>query len=269
MDKVNYRTGEDTFIVIDGLASSTLLFQILDASGNPKISDTIFLGYNGKKEMVIDLEGYTSGVYTMVISRGQEQFSQVFTIGLREGADSIEINLTKDSYFRGEPITILVNAGPNVILTITMIDPFGEIFKVEETFTNREGTMQEISFKVPADGRIGDWTIQANSGPNIATKEFSVIEDLKEGLSITEITFEHSYQGELVTITGFGAKLTQGITIEITSSDGEEIDTLWFFSTKTGKFSTHWIIPPDLPPGFYTITASDYFGSDSVTIEIG
>jgi len=269
IDKVNYRTGEDTFIVIDGLASSTLLFQILDASGNPKISDTIFLGYNGKKEMVIDLEGYTSGVYTMVISRGQEQFSQVFTIGLREGVDPIEINLTQDFYFRGESITIFANAGPSVILTITMIDPFGEIFKVEETFTDREGTMQEISFRVPADARIGDWTIQANSGPNITTKEFSVTEDRKEGLSITEITFEHSYQGELVTITGFGAKLTQGITIEITSSDEEVIDTLWFFSTKTGKFSTHWIIPPDLPPGFYTITASDYSGSDSVTIEIG
>ena len=43
----------------------------------------------------LDLDGYASGVYTAVISKGSAQSTEIFAVGLQTGSGSIEINTTK------------------------------------------------------------------------------------------------------------------------------------------------------------------------------
>ena len=46
---------------------------IVDPSDKTKFSDTITLGPDGKKSYELDLSGYASGVYTVVVTRGNAQ----------------------------------------------------------------------------------------------------------------------------------------------------------------------------------------------------
>jgi len=67
-----------------------------------------------------------------------------------------------------------------------------------------------------------------------------------------------SAAGTIITFSGHGAVLSQWVTFEIFSDDGEVVvEGLRVLSTGVGEFQITWIVPKDFAPGKYTIKASD------------
>jgi len=89
----------------------------------------------------------------------------------------------------------------------------------------------------------------------------------QEPMSVSTNKASYNY-GEMVTIGGQGAQ-SYSISIQITSSSGEEITKVSTFKTSAGEFSTLWIVPTGLEHGTYTITASDSSQTAQTTITIG
>jgi len=257
MDKLNYATGEIAKVEIQGPTSSTVTLLVIDPSDKPKFSEAVILGPEGQKTFDLDLTGYASGVYTIVVTRGNAQADDVFSVGLQIGSGPIKVLTTKETYQPGEMILILGNTSPNVLLTLELIDPNGEIVKTKETFTNKDGLFSE-NIRIPVDAQEGVWTVKAKSGANFATVEITV-GGSAEGLIVFVEDIVQTPSGTQVNIKGSGAAVNQNVVLLITSSDGTEIVELTTHATGTGNFETLWIVPSDLPLGTYTITARDAF----------
>ncbi|MFB5626495.1 MAG: biofilm-associated protein, partial [Nitrosopumilus sp.] len=134
-DKLSYKIGETAIITLSGKASEIINLLIIDPSDKPKgDAISITLQPDGRGTHSIELDGYASGVYTAVISKGSAQSTEVFTVGLQTGSGEIDINTTKLDYHPGDSVLILGETGPNVLLTVSLINPEGEEIKVKETF---------------------------------------------------------------------------------------------------------------------------------------
>ncbi|RMW39648.1 MAG: biofilm-associated protein [Nitrosopumilus sp.] len=267
-DELNYSASDTAIISITGKASEIVSLLIIDPSDKPKgDSISITLGGDGTAEYQLDLSGYASGVYSAVISKGSAQSTEIFTVGLQTGSGDIKINTTKLGYAPGDSILILGDTAANVLLTISLADPDGNVVKEKDTFSNKNGKISESTFRIPSDGEGGMWTINAKSGANFDTIEVEVIATVTEGVQITV--------KEGINIPGVGDSMqikivgvSQTTQIEIISEDGEIIDTLEFIASSGGEINQPWIIPKDTEPGTYTIKVSDAFSSTESTFEI-
>ncbi|MEE9563687.1 MAG: biofilm-associated protein [Nitrosopumilaceae archaeon] len=268
MDKTNYKAGDKAIISFIGPASSTISLLIIDPSDQATFTDTIIVGPDGKKEYELDLTGYGSGVYTAVVSRGNAQAEELFSVGLQTGSGQIEISTTKDSYKPGDPILLLGKSGANILVKLTLYDPDGNEIKSKEIFTDKDGVLSEGTFRIPSEAKIGVWKMKAVSGPNFVETEFSVTPSEEQGMSIIVTDISKGVYGNLVTINGFGAEPSRTIVIVVTSSEGEEIDELTVFATGVGDFSVIWKVPDETSPGIYTIEASDSISSAETTVDL-
>ena len=267
-DKLNYKTSETAIISLSGTESEIVSLLIIDPSDKPKgdsISITLLPDGTGTYEL--DLDGFSSGVYTAVVSKGTAQSTEIFTVGLQIGSGDIKINTTKTDYLPGDSILILGDTNPNVLLTITMTDPNGDEIKVKETFSDKNGKISEDAFRIPSDGVAGTWTINAKSGSNFVNTEIIVRAVEQEGM-IVSIEEGESFGGvgKTMNIHVFGG--AQTVTIKIIAEDGEVITQLEFPASNEGEINQPWIIPKDTEPGTYTITAEDAFNSAEATFEI-
>ncbi|KFM21098.1 hypothetical protein AAA799B03_01380, partial [Marine Group I thaumarchaeote SCGC AAA799-B03] len=139
-DELNYSAGDTAIISLTGKASEIVSLLIIDPSDKPKgDSISITLAGDGTAEYELDLSGYASGVYSAVVSKGSAQSSEVFTVGLQTGSGDIQINTTKLDYAPGDSILILGDTAKNVLLTITLSDPDGNIIKEKDTFSDKNG----------------------------------------------------------------------------------------------------------------------------------
>ena len=267
-DKLNYKVGETAIITLSGKASEIISLLIIDPSDKP-IGDaiSITLEPDGRGTHTIELEGYASGVYTAVISKGSSQSTEIFTVGLQTGSGEIEINTTKIDYQPGDSVLILGDTGANVLLTITMTDPDGNVIKSKDTFSDKNRKISESSFRIPSDGKPGMWTIKAQSGSNFAETEIEVLGTALEGMIVVV--------SKGADIPGFGKTLDihvigaeQTVQISIIAEDGEIIEELSFPSSKDGEINQPWIIPKDTEPGTYTIRVEDAFNSAESSFEI-
>ena len=267
-DKLNYKSNETAILSIIGKSSEIISLLIIDPSDKPKgDSISITLQADGRATHSLDLKGYSSGVYTAVISKGSAQSSEVFTVGLQVGSGEIEINTTKVDYNPGDSVLILGDTNSNILLDITMNDSDGNEIKTKETFSDKDGKISENSFRIPSDAKSGIWTITAKSGPNFHTIEIEILALVEEGM-IVSVTEGHKIAGigESVNIQVFGGKHIVDITI--VAEDGEIIEELAFPASSTGEINQPWIIPADTEPGTYTIKVSDAFNSVETTFEI-
>jgi len=267
-DKLNYSSGDILLLDIQGPSSATISILIADPSDKNKFSDSIILGPDGQSTYELDLTGYSSGVYTAVISRGNAQTSDVFSVGLNTGSGEIKASTTKNTYQPGESILVLGESGPNILLTVELLDINGEIVKSKETFTNKNGVFSESSFKIPLDAEPGKWTVQARSGANFYDVEITVVGDIETGMVLLIDSVVPSPGGDIVNISGFGAAVSQQIKITIFDEVGEEISEMLIFSTGTGEFATIWLITNDIPPGTYTVKAVDSLDEAETTLVI-
>ena len=241
---------------------------IIDPSDKPKGETiSITLQPDARGTHTLDLTGYSSGVYTAVVSKGSSQNQEIFTVGLQSGSGEIGINTTKNEYYPGDSILILGETNSNVLLTITMTDPDENQIKVKETFSDKNGKISEDSFRIPSDGKPGTWKINAKSGSNFDSIELDVLGIAQDGMAIT-ITDNPKLDGvdDFITIHVFG--VAQTVKIDIVAEDGEIIDSLQFPATQSGEINQPWKIPKDIEPGTYTIIVTDAFNTSEQTFEI-
>ena len=213
------------------------------------------------------MENYTSGVYTAVVSKGNTQNSEIFTVGLQTGSGEIKTNTTKINYLPGDSILILGNTGSNVLLTVTLMDPDGNSIKVKETFSDKTGKISESSFRIPSDGKPGIWKINTKSGANFNTIEIEVLSTLQEGMQVSVKEGEKiAGVGKTITIRVLGAQQT--VQIEIIAEDGEILFDSSFPASSQGEINQPWLIPKDTEPGTLTIKVSDARNSAEATFEL-
>ncbi|NWK08693.1 biofilm-associated protein [Marine Group I thaumarchaeote] len=269
LDKLNYKAGEIAIISIIGKGSDVVSLLILDPSDRPKgVAVTIILEPDGRGTYSLNLDGYSSGAYTAIISKGGTQNIEIFAIGLQTGSGQIEINTTRipPNYLPGDPILILGNTSPSAILTIILTDPDGNEVKVKETFSDKNGKISESSFRIPSDAVSGMWTINAKSGSNFDIVEIEVLATLQEGIQVSVKDIETlGVVGKIITIKVIGAQQT--VEIEIIAEDGEIIETLSFQASSQGEINQPWIIPKEMEPGIYTVRVVDAFDSAETTFK--
>jgi len=264
-DKLNYKPTEKAIITMTGKSSQVLNLLIIDPSDKPKGAEIpITLGPDGRGTYSLDLKGYSSGVYSAILSKGSAKSTEVFTVGLQSGSGEIKIGTTKLSYEPGESILVLGTTKPNTLLTLTMLDANGNAVKTIEAFADKHGKVTEDSFRIPSNAKQGLWKINAKSGSNFATAEIEIITLKKEGLIIL-VEDSQSIQGvgKALTIRVLGAQQT--VNIQIISDEDEIIEELAFPASKEGKIIQPWIIPPGTEPGTYTFKAKDAYNSAETT----
>ncbi|MBS3926861.1 MAG: biofilm-associated protein [Nitrosarchaeum sp.] len=272
-DKLNYKSTETAKISLSGKPSDKVTLLIIDPSDKTKIieegksSVSITLGQDGRKTYNLALSGYASGAYTAVVNKGASKSSEIFTVGLQTGSGAIKIGSTKLEYRPGEPILILGDTKENSILTITLSDPDGTVWKTEEIFSDKNGKIADDSLRLPSSAVSGIWKVNAKSGSNFDNIEIEVITSKEEGLTVTV------EQG--IEISGFGKSLNfkvinaeQTVKMVIQDSNGKIIDTLTFPSNKAGEIKQPWFIPKDMVPGTYTIKVTDARNTDETTFTI-
>ncbi|MCE9618232.1 MAG: biofilm-associated protein [Nitrosarchaeum sp.] len=272
-DKLNYKSTETAIISLTGKPSDKLSMLIVDPSDKPKVfSDgnnviPITLQQDGRKTYSLDLSGYSSGVYTAVVNKGSSKSSETFTVGLQTGSGEIGISSTKLEYRPGESILILGEANPNALLTVTLTDPDGNVWKTKETFSDKNGKIADGGLRIPSKAKPGIWTINAKSGSNFDEIEIEVITSIEEGLVVTV------NQG--IEIPGFGKSISikvinaiQTVQIEIISSNGDVIETLSFPASGKGEIKQPWFIPKGTSPGTYTIKVKDAQNTAETTFDI-
>jgi len=260
-DKPNYKKSEVATVNIDGPASATLALLVLDSSDRQQFADNqVVLQLDGKLEYELDLKNYTSGGYTLVLSRANTKISEEFSVGLDVGSGQIDVLTTKDVYQASDPILILGKTNPSVLIKIQLVDPSGVVVKEEKTFTDKKGRISDGSFRIPADAVAGDWMIRATSGSTFAETPLEVVATIQEGM-VVNVEIETIGAADYLHYHVLGAKNT--VKIKITDSEGEEIVQLSGRPNQDGKVEQLWPIPKDLPPGLYTINATD--GTDSAS----
>ena len=268
-DKLNYKIGDTAIITIAGKASEIISLLIIDPSDKP-IGDTtsITLEPDGRAIHTLSLTGFSSGVYTAVISKGSSQSTEVFTVGLQTGSGEIKINTTKTDYHPGDSVLILGETkSANVLLTVTMTDPEGNEIKRKETFSDKNKKISEDAFRIPSDVIAGMWTITAKSGSNFDSIEIEVhaISQDEMAIQIDEGPEVPGY-GKTINIHVIGVKQT--VSIEIIASNGEIIEDLSFPASAEGEINQPWVIPKDTEPGTYTMRVSDAFNITEKEFEI-
>jgi len=266
-DKLNYKSSEEAIITLVGKPSELVSLLIIDPSDKPKgESISITLEPDGRGSYTLDLDGFSSGIYSAIVSKGNTKSTETFTVGLQTGSGEISIVTTKFTYEPGEAILILGETKPNVLFTLTLIDPDENEVKVKESFSDKNGKITENSFRLPSEAEPGMWKIKAKSGSNFELIEIEVTSIAIDGMVITVVEGDQiPAVGKTITIRVLGAKQT--VSIEIIPEKGDIIE-LSFVASDEGKIIIPWIIPPDIVPGIYTFKATDAYNTAETTFEL-
>lgn len=272
-DKLNYKTTEIAAISLTGKPSDKVSLLIIDPSDKAKIIEdgkstvSITLGQDGRKTYNLDLSGYSSGAYTAVVNKGASKSSEMFTVGLQTGSGAIKIGSTKLDYRAGESILILGDTKENSLLTLTLSDPNGEVWKTKEIFSDKKGKIAEDGLRLPSSAEPGIWKVNAKSGANFDNVEIEVITSKEEGLVVSvESGIEISGYGKSLNIKVLNAQQT--VKMVILNSEGKIIETLSFPANKAGEIKQPWFIPKGTVPGTYTIKVNDAHNTAEATFSI-
>jgi len=268
LDKVNYKTDDNIKIIFSGKALDVIKLRIIDPQNN-RVGEIIpiTLQSNNRGIYEIDLKGYASGVYSVVVSKGSDQDTKIFTVGLQTGAGTIKINATKSTYLAGDSMVLLGDATKNSIMIISLMDPDGKIIRDKNTFSDNDGRISDNSFKIPKDAKQGTWKIMVRSGASSDSTEFEVLSTMEEGMIISIIEgLEIDSETKTITINVTGAQ--QNVRVEIITSDGEVVDVFTSLASAQGNISLPWSIPSNIEPGTYTIDVTDAFNNIQITFEI-
>ncbi|MGD8707952.1 MAG: biofilm-associated protein [Nitrosopumilaceae archaeon] len=267
-DKLSYKSSDKATITLTGKPSEVVNLLIIDPSDKPKgEAIPITLKPDGTNSHILDLKGFSSGVYSAVVSKGSAKSTETFTVGLLTGSGEISISTTKTSYEPGESVLVLGDTKPNVLLTLILIDPNENEVKEVLTYSDKQGKITENAFRIPSEAKSGTWKLNAKSGSNFDIVEFEVTTLKIEGLVISVKDDQQiPGVGKTVEITVLGAE--QLVKIDIVSDEGEIIEKLSFPASDQGKVIQPWIIPPGTEPGIYTFKAKDAFNEAETTYEV-
>ena len=267
--QVNYSAGSDIDLIIRGQPHKTVSIVVIDESDKQKISDSIELDDNGNYTYYIESDEIGTGAFTVEVRHGVSRGSTVFTIGLSTGTGIIEFQTIKDEYRLGDQILIIGKTGNSVILTVSIIDPTGSVIREFDTFTDRIGTFKVDNFKIPSNGRTGDWIIKIGNNANIVEKSFSVVE-LTDMIQVNLDKDDRIYRnGDMMAISGKNAIVGSSITVTITDLNGIKVTPDLFISvTSTGEFYTIWQVPKNIEPGIYDVYVNDDTNDASISFTV-
>ena len=267
MDKLNYQNADKPVINISGPPTSTLNLVIVDPSGKQKFADTVLLGPDGFVGYSFNVTSYTPGIYSAVVTRGNDKATENFAIGLQTGCGAISMQTVKTTYLLGDPIIILGKSNPNCIIRVTLTDPNGVIVKSEETFSDKVGIFSTTDFRIPSDSTVGTWQIDATSGINHSSLPLTIKSGL-EGISVKLDRSPPIYirGNDIVTISGTGAGNDANVIINVLGTNSTQITSFNISSTNVGDFSTVWKVPLNFIPGSYTIQVKS--GTSQATTNI-
>jgi len=267
MEKTNFDLNSKAILSIVGPASSNLSITILDSNDNIEMTDSITSSSIGKNKYAIDLDGLDSGVYRAVVSSINIQDSVKFSIGLESASGPISLVATQANYSAGESIFVIGNTASNARITITLLDPSGNVSAITETFSDSTGSFSTTDIGIPSDGALGNWKVTAHNRLDNNSVEINV--SIPTGKSLTLQIEETQFAiGDIIIIKGIGQSDSNRLEVKITNESGEEIVSLHTPITSSGAFSLPWTIPNGFDTGTYTITVSDDDNSSSFEIFI-
>jgi hypothetical protein len=267
MEKTNFALNSKAILSVIGPPSSKLSITLLDSNDNIKSTAPATTSSDGKIRYSLDLDGLDSGVYRVAISAGNNQDSVKFSIGLEAGSGAISLISIQENYSPGESILILGNTGSNARLTITLLDPSGNVSAITETFSDSTGSFSTEDLGIPSNAILGNWKITAHS--RLDSKSIDIIVSIPTGKNLTlQIEETQFVIGDKVIIKGVGQSDSNRLEIKITNESGEIVESLKTPITSSGTFYLPWTIPSGFNPGTYTITINDNENSDSFEIFI-
>ena len=269
-NKVNYSSSENAMISLLGKPSELLKMIIINPSGSINGDEiSIPLQEDGRATYELELTGFSSGIYTAIIQKGNSQSSEKFSVGLQLGSGPIEAQTTQATYSQGERILLIGTTNPNVLLTASLLDPNGIKIKNIEIPSSSDGTFKVNEFKIPVDAISGTWKINVSSGSNLDKSEFEVISTAEEGIVINV--------GEIEKIQGLGNSIKieiitnqkTSVTMQVSDKNSKPIgESHSCILTTDLKCEIIWTFPNDILPGTYTITVNDSIITSQKTFEI-
>ena len=268
--KLNYNPNENVIVTIQGMPNSAVSIIIIDEASKERLSDSVELGPDGFLIYEFSAGDLSSGAFSIELRQGKARGDTVFTIGLTSGSGPIQMQTTKDQYNPGESILVMGNTGKNSLITISLYDSDDNILKKVESFSNKEGAFRTDKLRIPNDPLIGEWTVKAKSGGNIAEYKIKVVAELDNVVILVDKeSLEYTFS-EIVNISGAGAVEGTAVKLEFFDSNGDTISgSLLVYSTSTGEYATSWIIPDDIEPGLVEIKVTSTGGdTSSLTITI-
>ncbi len=256
MDKTNFSLNSKAILNILSPPLSKLTITILDSNDNIKITETITSSSTGKNRHTLDLDDLSSGVFRAAVTTSNMQDSVKFSIGLEPGSGEISLIATRGNYSPGDSILVIGNTGGNARLTVTLLDPAGNISAQTETFSGSNGSFSTENIGIPSNAELGKWKITANS--RLDSKSIDVIVSIPtdEGitLQIEQATFS---VGDVITIKGIAVVKTTSVDVEIIDRNGDVVAELGTPITSDNTFSLPWTVPMGFDIGTYTIKAHD------------
>jgi len=256
LNNVNYY-GEDVAIIgITGKNSQNIKLLIMDQNGNEKFNDNIQLGPDGKGKYDLSLTKFSPGIYTLLVSMGNLQASDVFTVGLRLSSMTIDLNMNKKTYNPGQSLHVFGISEPNTTLDLLLIDPDGIIISEKESFANKNGELMIKDFVIPYDVAFGKWIVRAEGISKFVNFEFQV-NPLEKELQSVRVTDVFSLPiGTFVTIEGFVPE-EQTVEIIIVDRLGNTVFQTNVITTESGEFDLLWRAPPESLSGTYSVIVTD------------
>ena len=263
--KLNFSINEDVEILIQSVSNAQISLILIDSADRERLSDNINLGPDGRELYKISAAELSSGAYTISGKRGESADDAKFTVGFTTGSGSILIQTTKSEYQQSEQVLILGSTDAiNVLLDVTIVDPNGKTIKRIDTFSDRFGVFKIDNFRIPADGKLGVWTINAKSGGNFDSVEVTVLGDSDE--LIIRLDKDNYNSSEMMNISGTGAEAT--VSLKMFNLDGDKVNELNIIPKDNGDFSTIWMIPSDIIPGEYEILVDDGIRNVSIKFTV-
>ena len=269
-NKINYSQAEKPVISLLGKPSDVLRMMIISPSGSIIGQDILIkLQEDGRATYEIELSGYSSGIYTAVVQKGNSQSSEKFSVGLQLGSGPIDAKTTQTEYNQGERILLIGSTNSNVLLDVELVDPNGVKIKSMQVPSRSDGTFTVDEFKIPSNAIIGLWKINVISGLNLDKTEFQVNSSDIDAIKINV--------GETIKIPGFGESIKFGIlanqktsvTLQILDQSNTPISEI-LSCTPTAEFKCEilWTIPNDIDVGTYIVKVSDSIIIEESTFEI-
>ena len=265
MEKTNFILDSKAVLSIIGPVSSKISITVLDTNDNVKLTDSVTTASSGKIKYIIDLDGFSAGVYRAAVSTTNIQDSVKFSIGLEPGSGAISLTTTKDNFSPGESILLIGNTGNNARLTITLFDPSGNISSQTEIFSDSTGAFSTDDIGIPANGILGNWKITAHSRLDSKSVDISVSVPTSKGITIQieETVFSI---GDTIMIKGIAISDVSRLEVEIINQSDQVVVELGTPITSNDTFSLPWTIPSGFDTGTYAITVTDNKNTDSFEI---
>ncbi len=258
LNDVNYHSEDVAIIGMTGKDSQNIKLLIIDQNGNEKFNDNIQLSSDGKGTYHLSLTKFPPGIYTLLVSMGNLQASEVFTVGFQLSSMTIDLYTNTKTYNPGQSIHVLGKSEPNTTVDLFLIDPNGSIISENESFTNKNGELLISNFVIPYDVTFGKWIVRAEGISKSVNFEFQV-NPLEKELQSVRVTDVFSLSiGTFVTIEGFVPE-EQTVEIIIVDRLGNTVFQTNVMTTESGEFDLLWRAPPESLSGTYSVIVTDSF----------